>query len=251
MPNDFPLPPKSNRQQSLEEAGPQPTAYKPPSIKDIGNDTLLSDMEVEHILKTTLREEQYANPQLLRFILCYLECRNTSQASKEVGKNSSWGSYQRNRPEVHVAIEKLTAKSVMKYGYDAAEVIERVKEIAALDPIEFENPDGSFKTHMSQINPEARRAIKKFTCKNIFGLDPNGMKIVIGQLISVEMWDKLKASELLGREKNIMKETKKVEHDVTANMASVLLESKRRGEARQLEGPKIIDVTPVEVKDNE
>lgn len=247
--SQFPPPPKSNR---LSPPPPEPVTTPTPPLDK--KDTLLSDEEVQHILKTTLRQEQFEDMPTLQFIMCYLQCRNTAQAAREVGWTSAKGSYARNRPEIHLAIERLTSKAVMKYGYDAYEVIERVKEISSLDPIEFENPDGSFKTHLSQIPPEARRAIKKFKCKNIFGVDPNGMKIVIGQLIEVELWDKLKASELLGREKNIMKETKKVEHDVTSNMANLLLESKRRAEQRTLspppDEPLMIDVTPKVANEN-
>jgi len=132
-----------------------------------------------------------------------------------------------------------------KYGYDAHEVVERVKEIVQLDPGIFENPDGTFKTSLMQIPPEARRAIKKFKCKNIYENDPNGIPRVTGQLIEVELWDKMRATELLGREKNIFKETKVHQHDVTANMADVLLESKRRADERALAAPvPVIDITP-------
>lgn len=245
----FPLPPKSNRQMTPEEAPEQPKA--PPALPPLGIEiphangekSLLSDEEVTLILKTTLRSDYYEDPRIIRFILSYMVNRNTSQAGREAGLSNP--QYWREKPEIHVAIEKLTAKSVMKFGYDAAEIIERVKEIGVLDPICFENPDGSYKTHLSQIPAEARRAIKKFVVKNLYGVDPNGMKMVIGQLITVEVWDKLKSLELLGREKNIMKETKKIEHDVTANMAAVLLESKKRAEARVLEGSSTREVSEI------
>jgi hypothetical protein len=243
----FPKPPVPNRMQTPEMAGPQPKVAVPPPIPTPlvhNTDHRLTDEETLYILKLHLKPSQMQDAQLLRFISSYLENRNASQAARDAGFQSKQGVYLRSRPEIHAAIEALTLKAVMKYGYDASEVIERVKEIAGIDPIEFENPDGSYKTHISQIAPEARRAIKKFKVKNLFGEDANGMKTVIGQLIEVELWDKLKSLELLGREKNIMKETKKVEHDVTSNMANLLLESKRRAEDRMLpESPK--DVTPV------
>ncbi len=200
----------------------------------------LDDTEVMFILRKYLTREQYDDPCIIKFILEYMTNRSTSQAARESGFTSGQGIRLRSNPQIFAALEALTTRSLMKYGYDATEVIERVKEIAALDPIEFENPDGSFKTHMSQIAPEARRAIRKFKAKNIYGEDPNGMRTVIGQLIEVEIWDKMKGLELLGREKNIFKETKKIEHDITSNMASVLLESKKR--ADQVAGT--IDVTP-------
>lgn len=207
----------------------------PPNIK-VKNSAKLTDNEAAFIIRTTLRPDQQEDPQIIKFIMEYLVCRSAPQAARAAGFEGKRGQYLRTRPEIHQCIQSMTEKSVLKLGYDATEVIERVKEIAGLDPIEFENPDGSYKTHMSQITPEARRAIKSFTVKNLWGEDPNGMKVVIGQLIKVELWDKLKSLELLGREKQIFKETRKIEHDVTANMAAVLLESKKRA----LE----VDVTP-------
>src|ERR1035438_1131 len=87
---------------------------------------------------------------------------------------------------------------------------------------------------MSEIHTKARKAIKKFTAKNIYGQDANGMQIVIGQLLNVELWDKLKGLELLGTEKNILKKTSIITHDVTTNMAATLLESGRRADERKL-----------------
>lgn len=204
--------------------------------------TSLTDDETDFILSTTLRVEQRDDPIVLKFIKSYLECRSCSQASRDAGIQSGQGQTLLRKPEVHACINTITQKALMKYGYDASEIVERVKEIAAIDPIEFENPDGSFKTNMSQIAPESRRAIKKFKAKNLWGEDSNGMRICIGQLVEVELWDKMKAVELLGREKNIFKETKVVQHDVTKNMASVLLGSKDRAEKRLASMGR--DVTP-------
>jgi phage terminase small subunit len=210
-------------------------------VKDVDN-SLTAD-ETAFILDKFLTKTQRNDPKILAFILSYLECRNAAQSARKAGFESSQGTNLRNKPEIHGAITALTEKAVMKYGYDAEEIIERVKEIATVDPIEFENPDGSYKTHLSLISPELRRAIKKFKVKNIYGEDPNGMKVVTGQLVEVEMWDKLKSLELLGREKNIMKETKKIEHDVTKEMASVLLDSERRAEARITAAKPVIEIS--------
>ncbi len=222
----------------------------PPPPTPIGHEEdynpKLTDEETLYILKQYLRRDQLDDPKLLRFIMSYISNRSQSQAAREAGMPGR-GSYWRSRPEVHAVIEALTAKAVQKYGYDSSEIIERVKEIATLDPMDFENPDGSYKTHMSQMRPEARRAIKSFTVKNLFGKDANGIDMVIGQIVKVELWDKLKSLELLGREKNIMKETKKIEHDVTGRMADLLLASKKRGEERVIEAR---DVTMIEGRVN-
>lgn len=237
------MPPKTSRAQTVEEAPPQPEAFKPPPIPEMqAGDYALSDGETTFILKATLRPDQYEDPKVLHFIQNYLRCRSAAQAAKEAGLAPHVGQVLRLKPEIHACIEQLTQKAVMKYGFDASEIVERVKEISAMDPIEFENPDGSYKTHLSQISPESRRAIKKFVVKNLYGLDANGVRIVIGQLVTVELWDKLKAVELLGREKQIFKETKVHQHDVTQNMASVLLDANRRANARVV-GP-VIDMTP-------
>lgn len=229
------------RTQTPEDAPAQPQGWPEPDLnhKHPGGDMLTED-ETWLILSTTLRPHQLDDPVLVRWILKYCQCREVAQASREVGIRNDRGYKLRTTPEVHAAIEAITAKAVMKFGYDATEVVERVKEIAGIDPIEFENPDGSYKTSLSQISPEARRAIRKFKVKNIYEKDPNGMPRVVGQLIDVELYDKQKGLELLGREKSLFKETRKVEHDVTENMASLLLESKQRAETRQV-GP-IIEV---------
>jgi hypothetical protein len=203
----------------------------------------LTETEVDYILRTSLRPDHLEDPNILRFISSYMRCRNAAQAARESGLSTPHrsGANIRAMPDVHQAITRLTEKSVMKYGFDASEVIERVKEISALDPVEFENEDGSYKNKLSDIAPESRRAIKKLKVRNLFGTDANGMKTIVGEIIEIEMWDKMKGLELLGREKQIFKETTRVEHDITSNMASVLLDSKRRAEEKYSE---VIDVTP-------
>jgi Terminase small subunit len=230
----FPKPPYTNARESVRESA-APTPEDPFTTEaHLPHLPSLTDDETMYLLKQYLLPSQLKDTKLLKFIMCYLECRNSAQAARYAGMNPSSGAYWRGKPEVHAVLEAITQKAVMKYGYDASEIVERAKEIATLDPLEFQNPDGSFKTHMSEIRPEARRAIKKFVVKNIFGRDANGMSIVIGQIISIEVWDKLKSFELLGSEKNIFKKTTVVEHDVTNKMASLLLESGKRADERKL-----------------
>ncbi len=235
----FPPPPGSNR--TSPPMPDPPKREEPPPIK---SSTALTDDETAFILKTTLRPDQLEDPLVLKYIYSYLTCRNNPQASKDAGIDSSQGRILRRKPEVHACIEAITQKALMKYGYDSAEIVERTKELVNVDPIEFENPDGSFKTNMSQISPEARRAIKEFKCKNIFGQDANGMPKIIGQLVEVKLYDKIKPIEFLGREKQLFKETRVQVHDVTENMASVLLDSKRRAEQRVIgEAKEVIEIT--------
>ncbi len=230
MSKPFPPPPFQN---SRATAAPDPAAspFGPPKHAETKEpDPRMKDEDITLLFKTYLRHDQLDKPELLHFILSYCTHRNVSQAGKESGLNNP--TYWRQRPEVHACIEAITARAVIKYGYDSHEVVERAKEIATLDPIEFQNPDGTFKTHLSEIRPEARRAIKKFEAKNIFGQDANGMPVVTGVLLKVELWDKLKGIELLASEKNIFKKTTVVQHDMTNNMKDVLLESGNRAEER-------------------
>lgn len=248
-PNPFPPPPMAPRLSNRAIAnsipvppGLGPITYTPPSSEPPATPSVdkLTENEVSMILRTSLTSEHHRDPKVITFISNYLRCRNAAQAAKEAGLNSRDGIHLRNKPDIHLAITKFTEKAVMKYGFDADEIVERLKEIAGLDPLEFENPDGTFKLHMRDIAPEARRAIKKFKARNTYEKDPNGMDVITGQIIEVEYWDKMKAVEFLGREKDLFKETTKVQHDVTKNMASVLLDSKRRADDHNREMKDVI-----------
>lgn len=234
MSNGFPPPPGFAKQQSVQTE--QPLSIGPDtSTNDIDvPDTDTTDEDTLFILKQYLLPKQFSDKRIITFVLHYITYRSSPDAAEAAGFDRQRGSYYRSRPEIHAVIEALTAKAVMKHGYDAAEMVERAKEIAIIDPIEFQNPDGSFKTHMSEIRAEARRTIKEFTCKNIFSEDANGMKVVVGQLINVKLHDKLKSIEMLGGDKNVFKKTTVIEHDITSNMSQFLLESGRRADERKL-----------------
>lgn len=192
-----------------------------PKNKSIGPD------ETALILRKHLLPSHSSDPLVMRFIASYLICRHVGQAAAEAGISKRDGENLKRRPDIAEAIRSITEKAVLKHGFDAAEVVERVKEIMDIDPVVFENPDGTFKESLKDIPPEFRRGVKRFKAKNLYGEDANGIRIVIGKLVEVEFWDKMKAVELLGREKDLFKETKKVTHDLSSNMKDVLLESKR------------------------
>lgn len=254
----FPLPPNRQANSSGHSSAGPTTPLQMPGTSEESQGSIppietvngkLTEDETSFVLRTTLLPEHREDPNVLRFIAAYVRCRDARQAAREANLDPRSGPNLRSRPDIHHCITKLTEKSVMKYGFDASEVIEKVKEIAGIDPIEFVNPDGSYKTDMSEIAPESRRAIKKFKAKNLFEKDPNGMDVKVGVLIEVELWDKMKAVELLGREKELFKETKKVEHDVSSNMASFLLESQRRADERLSSIAKPIEIEARRVTD--
>lgn len=230
-----PPPPMSNRKAvNIPPPTPEPIAEKPIEVHGVRiNGTAVTDTEMAFMMEKYLTPKQLGDVALIEFIQKYLVNRNASQSAREVGVQASRGTYWLQTPEIFGCIKAITDKALMKYGYDAHEIIERVKEIGAVDPAVLQNPDGSFKTKLEDIPAESRRAIKSFKAKNVWETDANGMRVVTGQLIEVQFWDKLKGLELLGREKQIMKETKRVEHDVTKNMASTLLASASRADERR------------------
>jgi len=201
----------------------------PPGMTPVNR---VESTEVGIILSNELLPQHREDPNVLKFISSYLVCRDTKQASREAGISSRDGNTLKRRRDIWSAIVKITDLAVEKHGYDANEVIERVKDIMNVDIAEFENPDGTYKERLSDLPPETRRAVKKFKVKNSYDVDPNGMRVISGRVIEVELWDKVKAVELLGREKDIFVEKKTIRHDLTQNMSNVLLESTARAEER-------------------
>ena len=85
------------------------------------------------------------------------------------------------------------------------------------------------------MRPEVRRVIKKLKVKNIYENDPNGMKVLKGEVVEYEFYDKMEAHKLLAQEKEVFKPKTVVEHDVSKRMADVLLDSVTRGAEKAIE----------------
>jgi len=235
------LPPKPiNRESPPQLPAPSESTQLPEKSKVVDRD------DINWILMTELHPKHHEDPNVIGFIKAYLNCRSVNQSAREIGISNRAAQNLKNRRDIHNCIVKITEAAVLKHGYDATEIVERVKEIVNVDPLECQNEDGSFKTRLADITPETRRAIKKMKVRNEYSFDPNGMKVVTGQIIDIEFWDKIRSAELLGREKETFKETKRVEHDMTKNMSSLLLESKKLAE-QHVAGMR--DVIEVEVKD--
>lgn len=221
---------------------------QPPKEKPIDTSTAVEVDEVTFILDTTLLPHHATDPKVVTFISRYLLCRHTAQAARESGLAAADGRYLIQRPDIYTAIRKITDRAIMKHGYDAGEVIERVKEMSDVDPGDLQDPaTGEIVENLHRLPVATRRAIKKFKAKNIYETDPNGIPRVVGKMIEVEFHDKMRANELLGREKDLFVEKKKVEHGVSADMKSVLLDSKRLAQefiAEQIAAPEMKDVTP-------
>jgi len=227
---------------------PPPPGFNPTPVIATDKKPTMHRDETAFILQTTLYPEHSSDPVVMKFIVSYLQCRNVQQAAVEAGIDSRSGRNLRSRPDIHEAIRKITETAVLKHGFDAAEVIERVKEVIDVDMATFQKPDGSWIEHITEIPAEARRAVKKFRVKNEYATDPNGVKIVVGKIMEVEFWDKLKSAELLGGEKEIFKKTVKHEHEIGKDMRHTLLESVQRAEEFQKQLNKdVIEITAKDV----
>jgi hypothetical protein len=233
---------------------PQGFLETPATLKDESSGELEAS-ESGFILDATLNARNRKDPMVIAFIDSFIRCKNIAEASSDAGIKASEGYKIRHRKDVSAAIQKLIDKSTVKYGFDASEIVERTKEMVDFDPIEMMNADGTYKDNMFDIEPAARRNIKKLKVHNLYNQieDLNGMKkkIIIGKVIEYEFYDKLKAIDLVGREKELFKTTTRVEHDVTKNMASILLASAERGTKQSLVyAPKTIEVESHTVKED-
>lgn len=215
-------------------------------------DGTLTDNECTFILNATLKKKHREDPSVLAFIDEFIRCKNIAEASANAGISPKLGYMIRHRMDVATCIQKLIDKSTIKYGFDASEIMERTKEIVDFDPISMQNADGSFIDNLFDIEPAARRSIKKLKVQNLYNQseDLNGIKkkIIIGKVIEYEFYDKLKAIDLVGKEKDLFKTTTRVEHTVTKDMASILLAAAQRGSQASVSynNSKVVDAEVVD-----
>ena len=208
--------------------------------------------EAAFIMDSTLHSKHRKNTTIVAFIDSFIRCKSIPQASAECGIHKAEGYKYRHRKDIANCIQKLIDKSNVKHGFDSSEILERVKELVDFDPIDIQNPDGTFKSNFHDISPEARRNIKKLKVKNIWNQveDLNGIKskIIIGEIIEYEFYDKLKAAELTGKEKDMFKNTTKVEHTVSKDMANLLLESTKRADKQISNNQGIVEAEYVSIE---
>lgn len=202
-----------------------------PIVPKKGETSLTVD-NIGTILSSTLLPQHREDPTVIKFINAYLTTRDLGDAAMVAGIDKRSARTLRDRQDIHKAIVAVTDAALLKYGLDPNEIVEKVKAVAFFDPIDLVNDDGTFKTNLHEMSPDARRAIKSLKIKTLYKTDMNGMKIKSGHVAEVTFWDKMKALEYLGREKSLFKETVKQEFDVTDNMKEVLLDSRNRSEER-------------------
>lgn len=186
---------------------------------------LTTDQIIQQIISTTLTPIHATDPKVLLFISNYNLCKDVKQAARLSGLHANDGKHLINNKDIYQCIQQIAQAGSRKFGYDAEEVVSKVKEVLEFDPADLINPETqAFYEDISQVPAETRRVIKKLTIQNVYDKDPNGIIIGIhSKILKFEFWDKLKAAEMLGGEKEVFKKSLKVEHEVGSNMRETLL----------------------------
>lgn len=210
----------------------------------------LNEGKAGEIMRSTLLPQHATDPVVVRFIGNYLHTRNIRRAANlsQISPRDAENLF--GRPDIYRCIAKLTQEAVVKFGYDAEQVVQVVKDVAFFDPIDLVNPDGTYKRNMHDIPANARMALKSLKAKNIYEEDINGVPQYKGEIIEYTFYDRINSAELLGREKETFKKTTVVQHDVSKNARDFLLDSVRRADAAlvALDKPKEVDVIEVVAK---
>ncbi len=219
---------------------------QPPKMAPKEESKALTEDDISFILKSTLTPDHYSDPVVLKFIMNYLETSDIKSAAAFAGIHHATARKLRNAKDIHNCIAKIREQSVMKYGFDAEEVVARTREIAEVDPAMFVDPEtGAAIMNLHHVPLEARRALKSFKVKNLYDMDPNGMNQLIGHLVEYSFWDKPGSLRDMGGEKELFTKKSVVEQEVSKGMKSLLLGSIERAEARVLEAREVKDVPQI------
>jgi hypothetical protein len=222
---------------------PPPGIPMPEYKKDEGSPPV---KDVDAIIASTLSPQHATDPNVIKFIYHFAHCRDEKQAARLTGLNARDGRNLIERADIYNCVQQIAGLSARRFGYDAEEIVERVKEVVRADMAEAQDDKGRFEPILKKWPDELRRAVRKMKVKNVYAKDPNGMiDFVEAEIIEVEFWDKLKAAEMLGTEKDTFKKKSVVTHEISGNMKDVLLAAGKRAEQRLLAPPTVRDVEPV------
>lgn len=189
---------------------------------------------IDQIIQTTLLPEHALDSVIIKFIYAYLETRHSADASKAVGISRYSGNRILAKQDIQECIRNINTSLARTHSFDAGEVLERANEIAQVNPQDVLNGDGTVKD-FQLLTPAVARTIKKMKVEEVWTNDENGVSVKTGRVVHIEFWDKLKATELLGKFEGVFKDTVKHEIGMDGNLAAVLLAN---AEARALEMSK-------------
>ena len=178
------------------------------------------------------------DPKVMKFLMAYIESTSVIDAAHVSGLTRTQGNNIIKKKDVQEALKLIWVEVGRQNNFDNREILERTNEIAQVDPIDLFKEDGTVKA-ISDMPGHARRAIKKLVVREVWEKDINGMDTFTGYIKHIELHDKIKANELIGKNEGLFKETIKHEHEIGNNFAKLLLGSEKRANE--------IDVTPKEV----
>lgn len=184
-------------------------------------------LTINQIINIMLNPEHRIDPKIIKFITAYLECRHIREAEKIAGLQSGQGKRILNKSDVQACMLKINEELGDQSAIDASAIIARTKEIVDFDIADIFTEDGRVKD-IKDIPPAASRVIKKLVVREVYEKDENGIDVFSGYIKTVEFFDKMKGIELLGSQVDLFNKKIKHEHDVTGNLASLLLNSEKR-----------------------
>lgn len=188
--------------------------------------------KISHIFATTLSQRHQQDKVIMAYIMKYVDCRHNGEASRSVGIAAHEGNNLRKHADVAEAIKKVAALATEEFGFAADDLVQRLKDIADFDPLDIYDQDTGLFKHIKDLPFEARMSIREFECENVMEKDANGIETgrVISQVLKYKFYDRPDQVKVLGREKNLFKERKVVENNVTHSLNTKLLAGLQRAE---------------------
>jgi len=186
-----------------------------------------------------------AKERRLRFIAEY--CSNGYNGLKAYQKVNPSANYQtamRNaknilkEPWVARELQKKRKYLMRKMDISEERVLQEIACLAFLDIADLLNEDGSLRK-ISEIPEEARRAMAGLELSELYEGSGDG-RANVGVLKKLKLESKSKALEMLGRYHAIF--TDKTEVDVGNNLASAILEARKRVKELSGEAPKELEL---------
>lgn len=167
------------------------------------------------------------DPKIIKFIHSYIECRHIKEAEKVAGLPSGSGKRILNKSDIQACMLKINETLGKEASFDSRELLERANEVAQFDIIDIFLDDGRVKD-IKDIPAAARRVVKKIVVREVYEKDENGIDVFSGYIKTIEFWDKIRSLELIGKYDGVFREKVEHSHDVTGNLAALLLQSEKR-----------------------
>lgn len=184
-------------------------------------------LTINQIINIMLEPEHRIDPKIIKFIHSYIECRHIREAEKIAGLQSGQGKRILNKSDVQATMLKINEELGSEASFNSREILERANEVAQFDIADIFLDDGRVKD-IKDIPAAARRVVKKVVVREVYEKDMNGMDVFSGYIKTIEFWDKIRSLELIGKYDGVFREKVEHSHDVTGNLASLLLNSEKR-----------------------